>query len=385
MHEEYIPDQTSGQYSYDRFLKENNKIINKVLNVVLWLSTPAGPLIALFILLGVFTSQTYLSCLIIMLITLVLAVTHSVIIRKAPDSQLARYFVLIGLDILFVYMRAANINIILIMFAPPLLSLLYCERKIYLITSAVSYVGMIAGVWLSADHWSSYIPTETSFVWFRAHALSYTLEYLLIFVVGLMISILINWHMGTTFSDKLVILDKEREAYTDKMTGLWNKMYLQKAYVKYVVQQRRLCALIIVDLDNFKEVNDKFGHSEGDRALVSFSRVFEKIMESIERAVLCRFGGDEFIAFLPEFDNEAALNTVLSNLKNQLKMTFADDEHLNRVTMSIGAVIMKNTYEEYTDLFEKADNSVLYVKNRGKDGYHIYHDGDVKEAAPTGR
>ncbi|MBQ6537535.1 MAG: GGDEF domain-containing protein, partial [Eubacterium sp.] len=193
------------------------------------------------------------------------------------------------------------------------------------------------------------------------------------------------WHMGTTFSDKMVIRDKERESYTDKMTGLWNKNYLQKAYVKYVVQQRKLCSMIIVDLDNFKEVNDLYGHAEGDRVLIGFARVFEASMNSIERAVLCRFGGDEFVAFLPDFDREDALTTVLMDLKNRLSRAFNGDEHMKNVTMSIGAVIMKNSYEEYSELFNKADNSVLYVKNRGKNNFHIYHDGDTKETEPVGR
>ena len=382
--EEYIAD-IATDTSYSRFLIENNKIINRVLNYVLWILTISGPSVALFILLGVFDSMTYVSCLLLTLLSVALAGLHTFFIKKHPESLFTKYIVLIGLEVLIVFMRCVNIGVVLMLFMPPLLSLLFCERKAYLITSAFSYLGMITGLAVSSAHWSSFIPTETPTVWFVDHAISYSLEYALVFFCGLMISALINWHMGTTFSDKMIILDKEREAYTDKMTGLWNKMYLQKAYVKFVVQQRILCSLIIIDLDNFKEVNDKYGHAEGDRALISFSRVFERTMESIERAVLCRFGGDEFVAFLPNFDREDALETVLRNLKNKQHAAFENDEHLQNITMSIGAVIMQNTYEEYPELFEKADNSVLYVKNRGKDNFHIYHDGDKKESEKAGR
>ena len=385
MRKEYISDEESGNYSYEKFLSENAKIINKVLNRVLWLSTPAGPVIALFKALGVFSSMSYLSCLNVLLMMIIIAGLHTYFMKKNPDSKFLSYMILIGIELVLVYMRAANIGIVLAMFVPTLLSLLYCDRKLYFIISAISYVGLIIGVAVSANHWVSFIPSETAMEWFIDHAISYSLEYILVFNCGFMISVLINWHMGTTFTDKMIILDKEREAYTDKMTGLWNKMYMQKAYVKFVVQQRRICSLVIVDLDNFKEVNDKYGHSEGDRALVGFSRVFEKTMDSIERAVLCRFGGDEFIAFLPGFDKEDALESVLRDLKNRLKVAFEGDKHLERVTMSIGAVIMKNAYEEYTELFEKADNSVLYVKREGKNGYHIYHEGDKKQEAIVGR
>jgi len=47
----------------------------------------------------------------------------------------------------------------------------------------------------------------------------------------------------------MIILDREKQVYTDRMTGLWNKMYLQKAFVKYVVQQKKLCSLVVVDLE----------------------------------------------------------------------------------------------------------------------------------------
>ena len=384
LHKHYIQDEGEDA-SYSKFIRENGILINKILNRILWCMSVSGPAVALMVWLGVFQSMTYFACLNVTVLCLIIAGVHTIYIKKFPTHSAAKYIILIGIEIILVYMRIENFEIVFMMFIPPLLSLLFCEKTLYYIISAVSYVGLIAGLFLSADHWSSFIPTETSMEWFRDHAIGYTLEYALVIVVGLMISILITWHMGTTFSDKMLILDKEQEAYTDRMTGLWNKMYLQKAFVRYVVQRRYLCSLIIVDLDNFKYVNDTYGHAEGDRALVSFAGVFEQTMSSIEKAVLCRFGGDEFVAFLPNFDDEEALETTLRNLKKKLSAAFEEDEHLKGVTMSIGATVMKSAYEEYKDIFERADNSVLYVKNHGKDNYHIYQEGDSKEAAPVGR
>lgn len=385
MEKEYISDSDSLEYSYERFINENNKIINKVLNVVLWFTTLSGPLIAVFVAMDIYVSMTYISCLITTVLSVGLAAVHTFLIKKNPKSLVARYIVLIGLEVILVYMRYANINVVILLFIPPLLSLLYCDRRLYNIISIISFVGLIIGVALSAEHWASYISGEEPVHWFIAHVSGYALEFALTYIAGLMISFLINWHMGTTFSDKMVIRDKEREIYTDKMTGLWNKMYLQKAYVKYVIQQQKFCSLVIIDLDNFKEINDTYGHAEGDRALTSFARVFEKSMDSIERVILCRFGGDEFIAFIPGFDREDALQNVLMHLKTQMKQAFEKDEHLNRITMSIGAYIMKNEFEDYAEIFNKADNSVLYVKNRGKNNYHIYHEGDPIEHERAGR
>ena len=166
--EEYIAD-SSGDASYARFLVENNKNINRVLNYVLWILTIAGPSIAFFVFLGVFESMSYMSCLYVTILTVGLAGLHTFFIKKMPDNLFSKYIVLGGLELLVIFMRFVNIGIVFIFFVPPLLSILYCERKVYFITSAFSYVGMIIGLLISAEHWASYVPTETPMIWFTDH------------------------------------------------------------------------------------------------------------------------------------------------------------------------------------------------------------------------
>ena len=372
--------------TYEKFIEDHTAFINKILNISLWCIVPSAPLVMLVKYIGVFDQMTYSSCLILFVLTVLLAFTHTLCIKFVPRSKISKYLVLLALELIIVYARYSDLGLVITLFLVPLISLLYGEERVYIYSCVVGYLGIAASLYLSADHWAEKLPTIGGpWGYIIAYGMSYLLEYLVMTGVGYVINKLIVWHMKLTYFDKQTIGEKDEEIYTDRMTGLRNKMFLRKAYFEYVIRQEKRFSIIIVDLDNFKTVNDKYGHSEGDRALKIFANVLEKTFEDQAEAVLARFGGDEFVVFLPDMCDEKVIESKLIKLKADLAETLGDDEHLRCVTMSNGAAIMTDAEENYKELFDRADNSVLYVKHQGKNNYHIWHEGDTKQEEIKGR
>ncbi len=161
------------------------------------------------------------------------------------------------------------------------------------------------------------------------------------------------------------------EATIDKLTGFLNKAAGTTRISKMCAEQDG--ALLLLDLDNFKLVNDLFGHDMGDRILVAFSNVIRYCVRSGD--IISRIGGDEFMAFFPGFSGE----TALASLSGRLNCGLAKEadllmgkNHGIPLGISIGASNTENYGREYGKLFQYADIALYKVKNNGKQGYAVY-------------
>ena len=130
---------------------------------------------------------------------------------------------------------------------------------------------------------------------------------------------------------------------------------------------------MILDLDNFKLVNDLYGHDMGDRVLVAFAGIVRINVRSDD--VVCRIGGDEFMAFFADMEQEEAVESLTQRLNRQL-MKEADslmgNDHGIPLGISIGAVFVSEQTEDYQILFQYADNALYEAKRNGKHGCYIY-------------
>lgn len=132
-------------------------------------------------------------------------------------------------------------------------------------------------------------------------------------------------------------------------------------------------AVIFIDLDGFKPVNDKYGHQEGDKLLRKVSDRFRKVVRGSD--TLARFGGDEF-AMVSEFrkDPRTGLNVLCSKLMQQLEEPFMVKGHPVRITASFGCAIYPEQARDTVELVRMADEAMYVVKARGKAGWMIYGD-----------
>ena len=172
----------------------------------------------------------------------------------------------------------------------------------------------------------------------------------------------------------------EEEATVDRLTGLLNKAKGTDRVTKLC--KRKKGALMILDLDSFKLVNDLFGHEKGDRILKAVANIIKK--NSRETDTLSRIGGDEFMGFYEDLSVERAVAALTQRLNKQLKEAADDilgEGHGIPLGISIGVVMVPEFGREYKDLFTLADSALYKVKQNGKHGYAIYGEEEDKDEA----
>jgi len=155
---------------------------------------------------------------------------------------------------------------------------------------------------------------------------------------------------------------------TDPLTGLPNRRSLERFIESSWYQDKRKnhIAIMLIDLDGFKAVNDKFGHSDGDKLLVSVAKHLKKLVRQ-NNDYIARYGGDEFV--LVAFDLEApALEALLKKLKSAFRIK---QDGLSSITISIGAVLTTDKEKSFAQLIKQADEQLYIAKKSGKDCFKI--------------
>ena len=163
--------------------------------------------------------------------------------------------------------------------------------------------------------------------------------------------------------------EAQRLAITDGLTGVWNKRYFQMQFRQMIATAqrfRRPFSLLMMDLDHFKEVNDRHGHQRGDSVLIEFSQRVTKLLREVD--TFARYGGEEFICLLSETDVEGAMTTA-EKIHDAIRgepFGSMDDELLN-VTVSVGVAAYPEHGDSYKSLVEAADRALYQAKQRGRD------------------
>lgn len=155
----------------------------------------------------------------------------------------------------------------------------------------------------------------------------------------------------------------------DPGTGLLNKRAINEYAIEMIQNQTEGLHLVIIDVDDFKKINDNFGHMYGDTVLTKIAEILKGVVKT--RGRIGRFGGDEFMIVLEGIDSETTLRRILTTIGKNIAWAFRDVEGLN-VTTSIGVSQYPIDGVTYEELFRKADKSVYIAKAKGKNRYIIY-------------
>ena len=130
------------------------------------------------------------------------------------------------------------------------------------------------------------------------------------------------------------------------------------------------CAMIMVDIDNFKGINDTYGHGYGDKVLEMVAQLLRDNFRSTD--LVCRMGGDEFMVFVVGVPEDGWIETKAANLLMRLADTPAPDGRDAVISISMGIVLSPRYGTEFDELYRKADHALYNAKRAGKNCYHLF-------------
>ncbi len=163
----------------------------------------------------------------------------------------------------------------------------------------------------------------------------------------------------------------ETMSRTDLLTKCLNKISTEEAIKEATSQySNKKHALFIVDIDNFKAVNDNLGHHFGDLVL---SEIAENLHSSFrDDDIIGRIGGDEFIIFLTDVDSSKLINSKAESISKAFQNTFSGENDDYKISGSIGISIYPEHGTDYDELYKSADKALYQSKLKGKDCYTVY-------------
>ncbi|TRZ55681.1 MAG: EAL domain-containing protein [Rhodocyclaceae bacterium] len=165
----------------------------------------------------------------------------------------------------------------------------------------------------------------------------------------------------------------ERIAHYDALTGLPNRIVLADRLKQATAQTRRrenLMALVYLDLDGFKAVNDGYGHETGDELLIALSQRLKEALR--EGDTLARMGGDEFVAVLTDLASTRECEVVLARLLQAAASPVQIKDATLRVSASLGVTIFPLDNGDPDTLLRHADQAMYQAKEAGKNRYHLF-------------
>lgn len=159
--------------------------------------------------------------------------------------------------------------------------------------------------------------------------------------------------------------------FNDDVTGIPNRRYFVKEVSKRINDNPdEKIAFIFIDLDNFKYVNDTYGHDSGDELLFKFSRIISDM--NIKNSILARYGGDEFVLVLYELNEKKEVKNLLDNIIKRLSQPIIIDNKEIFISISVGVSIYPIDGKEMGILLKRADMAMYLAKINGKNRYEFF-------------
>ncbi|MBN1824226.1 MAG: sensor domain-containing diguanylate cyclase [Endomicrobiales bacterium] len=179
--------------------------------------------------------------------------------------------------------------------------------------------------------------------------------------------------LSTVIENSRLFEKVEKLSITDSLTGLFNHRFFYERLSEEISRASRFgssLSLLMIDIDNFKNFNDTFGHQAGDTVLSTVSKIIQDNIRAID--VASRYGGEEIAIILPGTDTEGAMiiaERIRQSIRNH---DFRMNLQSARITISIGLVCYPLDATIKSELVNKADKALYWVKKHGKDGVCAY-------------
>ena len=208
--------------------------------------------------------------------------------------------------------------------------------------------------------WMHFVKTPEAFKIDLVNVIIFTL-------VGILIHIITN----SIRIKEFVLIDKiNYQKDFDELTGVKNKAALTREIGDFIEDGHTKKGLFFVlDINFFKQINDKYGHDVGDRILTEFGQYFRSKFTHDE--IVGRFGGDEFIIFFKNTDDEEFAKKIALEISNDISQTVKLPDENEQITVSIGIAVYQGEEKHYSDIFKKADIALYQTKANRKIKFSI--------------
>ena len=161
----------------------------------------------------------------------------------------------------------------------------------------------------------------------------------------------------------------EHKSRTDMLTGLLNKQTFEKEVREYVENNTAAnSCFIFIDMDHFKDINDKFGHSVGDKVIKEVAKKIQLLFANFD--LVGRFGGDEFCIFVKDIPRDTLIDRLRFAVK-KMEQEYEHDANVVKLSASIGAAYCKRVHISYKELMDVADAAAYQAKDNGRNCYII--------------
>ncbi|GAB3797540.1 diguanylate cyclase domain-containing protein [Virgibacillus kimchii] len=162
-------------------------------------------------------------------------------------------------------------------------------------------------------------------------------------------------------------------AFHDSLTGLKNRAAFNDLLQKELKKNHGNLSLLMMDLDNFKLVNDRLGHDRGDEVLKMVADCIRSVIRKEDSGI--RLGGDEFMIIRPAYKKHDAEGRAIQLIET-IKQTLAKDKEVDQVqvTVSVGIAISPEDGKDIHALYKRADTALYASKDKGKNQYKLFSD-----------
>lgn len=163
------------------------------------------------------------------------------------------------------------------------------------------------------------------------------------------------------------------KAQTDSLTHLYNRETLEQLINNYLKQTKSVrCAMLLIDIDEFKNINDTYGHFVGDELLIKIATVLRTIYDNDDLAILGRLGGDEFGLFVKNLPNSHDAEVIAKNLCDKISSIPISGNENSYVACSIGVALYPRHGTNFGSLYQCADNALYVAKEEYGSYYSVY-------------
>ena len=196
-------------------------------------------------------------------------------------------------------------------------------------------------------------------------------RYIIFFVVFLILVVLVLLFVQNNYTRKIYAL-----SIKDPLSNLYNRRYifdyLDKLLARQVDKKSEL-SVMMVDIDDFKELNNKYGHPFGDYVIEKIGEIGQAILRNDD--VMARIGGEEYLCVLPRIEEQQCLLIAQRFLKNVNQYKFTTENGMTlSITVSIGITSLSGAPLDGPTLYTQADEALYHSKQQGKNQVTVYHE-----------